>query len=116
MVKLKSAVNLPAMISLNTSGGTRTSVDLICVIDNSGSMKGEKIQLVRDTIKFLIETLTPADRLSIILFNTYAKRVCGLKCVTPENSVKLVNLVDEIQAGGGTDINSGMNLALKTLR
>ena len=43
MVKLKSDIDLPAMVSLKTSGGTRTSVDLICVIDNSGSMNGQKI-------------------------------------------------------------------------
>ena len=94
MVKLKSATDLPAMVSLKTSGGTRTSVDLICVIDNSGSMNGQKIELVKDTLKFLIETLTPSDRLSIILFNSYATRVCGLKCVTPENSVQFVNHVN----------------------
>ena len=70
------------MCSLKTSGGSRTSVDLICVIDVSGSMDGEKIQLVKDTIKFLIETLTPSDRLSIITFNSGGRRVCGLKCVT----------------------------------
>lgn len=116
MVKLKSAINLPAMVSLKTSGGTRTSVDLICVIDNSGSMNGEKIALVRDTMKFLVETLTPADRLSIIMFNSYATRICGLKCVTPQNSVQFVNQINDIHSGGGTDINSGMNLALKTIR
>ena len=71
---------------------------------------------MKDTIKFLIETLTPSDRLSIIVFNSYAKRITGLKSVTPENAVKLANSVDEIQVGGGTDINSGMNLALKTIR
>jgi Mg-chelatase subunit ChlD len=31
------------MCSLTTSGGARTSVDLICVIDVSGSMQGPKI-------------------------------------------------------------------------
>lgn len=31
---------LPAMCSLKTSGGIRSSVDLICVIDVSGSMSG----------------------------------------------------------------------------
>jgi len=40
MVKLKQAVTLPAMCSLKTSGGSRSSVDLICVIDVSGSMSG----------------------------------------------------------------------------
>ena len=39
-----------------------------------------------------------------------------MKCVTPENSVQFVNHVNEIHAGGGTDIKSGINLALKTIR
>ena len=38
--KLKEAVDLPAMATIKTTGGSRTSVDLICVIDNSGSMSG----------------------------------------------------------------------------
>jgi len=70
------------MATLKSSGGSRTSVDLICVIDNSGSMQGEKIGLVKETINFLLETLTPSDRLSIITFNSYANRLCGLKTVT----------------------------------
>ena len=40
MAKLKEAQTLPAMISLKTEGGSRTNVDLICVIDVSGSMSG----------------------------------------------------------------------------
>ena len=83
MAKLKEEVMLPAMVSLRTEGGYRTSVDLICVIDVSGSMMGEKIELVRSTMKYLLEALTPADRLSIITFESWGKRVCGLKCVTP---------------------------------
>jgi hypothetical protein len=40
IIKLKEAQTLPAMISLKTEGGSRTNVDLICVIDVSGSMSG----------------------------------------------------------------------------
>lgn len=69
------------MVTLKSSGGSRTSVDLICVIDNSGSMIGEKIALVKETMKFLLETLTPSDRLSIITFNSHSQRLCGLKVV-----------------------------------
>lgn len=67
-------------------------------------------------MKFLIETLTPADRLSIITFNNSGFRICGLKCVTPENSVSFTTDIDRFQASGGTSIMSGMNLALKTIR
>ena len=70
------------MVSVLASGGSRTSVDLICVIDHSGSMDGQKIALVRDTLKFLVETLTPSDRISLIVFNNYATRLCPLTTVT----------------------------------
>lgn len=73
---------MPAMCSIKTSGGAKSNVDLICVIDVSGSMNGEKIQLVKDTMKFLIETLTASDRLSIITFSDFGNRINGLKCVT----------------------------------
>lgn len=116
MVKLKEQVSLPAMCSIKSSGGSRTSVDLICVIDVSGSMDGEKISLVKDTMKYLIETLTPSDRLSIITFNSSGFRICGLKCITPENSVQMVGLVDGLYASGGTNIMGGLNIALKTIR
>ena len=82
MIKLKEKCVLPTMIEVKTSGGSRTSVDLICVLDVSGSMSGEKITLLKETMKFLIETLTPCDRLCIITFNNRAKRVCPLKPVT----------------------------------
>ena len=71
------------MCSIKTSGGSKSNVDLICVVDVSGSMNGEKIQLVRDTLKYLLEALSPADRLSIITFESYGVRINGLKAVTP---------------------------------
>ncbi len=47
MIKLKEKCVLPTMIEVKTSGGSRTSVDLICVLDVSGSMEGEKIKLLK---------------------------------------------------------------------
>ncbi len=57
MIKLCAPEVLPAMVSLKTEGGARSSVDLICVLDVSGSMGGEKIELLRKTVTFLIEQL-----------------------------------------------------------
>ena len=107
---------MPAMCSIKTSGGAKSNVDLICVIDVSGSMSGDKIQLVRETMKFLLETLTPDDRLSIITFSTSGTRVNGLKRVTPENLPMLESNIAGLISGGGTNINSGLSLALKTMR
>jgi len=104
------------MCSITASGGTRTSVDLICVIDVSGSMSGEKIELVRETLRFLIETLTPSDRLSLITFNSGGNRICPLRTVTQENMVGFSANINGLIASGGTNIMSGLSLALKTIR
>jgi Mg-chelatase subunit ChlD len=43
------------MLSLKSKGGLRTSVDLICVLDVSGSMKEDnRIKLLKETILLLI--------------------------------------------------------------
>ena len=47
----------------------RAGIDLIVVIDVSGSMRGTKIALVKDTLYFMISQLKEYDRLSFITFN-----------------------------------------------
>ncbi len=43
------------------------------VIDVSGSMTGEKIRLVKETLLFLVDELKAQDRLSLIIFNDQVK-------------------------------------------
>ena len=45
------------------------NADLICVIDTSSSMKGNKIYQVKESIKILIDLMDKNDRLALILFN-----------------------------------------------
>lgn len=60
--------------------------------------------------------MTPTDRLSIITFNSSGFRICPLRCVTPENIVNLNNNINGLFASGGTNIMSGLDLALRTIR
>ena len=48
----------------------RKGIDLICVIDVSGSMKGQKIKLVKQTLENILNFIKPCDRLSLIKFNS----------------------------------------------
>ena len=104
------------MCSLKTSGGARVGVDLICVLDVSGSMGGNKIELLKDTMKFLLEALSPEDRLSIITFNTEGKRHTPLKAVNIQNIQEFLKIIDNIKSGGGTTIDNGLEVALKSIR
>jgi len=44
-------------------------------------MAGEKIELVRQTLKYITELLGDQDRLSLIQFDHTAQRLTPLKCV-----------------------------------
>lgn len=61
----------------------RVPLDLICVVDQSGSMSGEKINLLKRTLNYIVEQLNENDRLAVVSFNTTAfDRSRGLKRMT----------------------------------
>jgi hypothetical protein len=68
-------------------------------------MSGTKINLVRETLVFIIDELSSRDRLCLIRFSDSVKQLCGFKKMTKENKLKLKKLVnDEVNAYGATDI------------
>ena len=103
-------------LSVDKPEGThRAPVDLVCVIDHSGSMYGEKIELLKKTFHSLLEYLGENDRLSVVAFNNDAISLNPLLRMTAENKAKVLAVIDTLEAKGGTDINRGLSLALSTL-
>ena len=93
----------------------RSKVDLICVIDISGSMAGAKIDLVKKSLKILVNLMEKTDRICIILFNNSAQNFFNLNYLTKEIKNKLNNIIDNIKAEGGTNIMSGLEMAVNVL-
>jgi len=50
-----------------------TTVDLFCVIDRSGSMSGERLSVLKQSLKYCLELLKPTDRISLIQFDNYSQ-------------------------------------------
>ena len=94
----------------------RISADLICVIDISGSMEGEKIQLVKESLKILVDMMDPKDRIALVLFDQSAKLYYNLEYLSKENKDQLKKKIEDIQASGGTNIASGLQIAVEILK
>ena len=54
------------------------SLDLVTVLDVSGSMAGYKLALLKQAMSFVIDRLGPGDRLSIVAFSCEARRILRL--------------------------------------
>jgi Mg-chelatase subunit ChlD len=94
----------------------RVSADLICVIDISGSMGGEKISLVKESLKILVDMMDQKDRIALVLFESQAKLLYDIDYLTPKNKTKVKDLINNIYAGGGTNIASGLEIAVEILK
>ncbi|CAF1112199.1 unnamed protein product [Rotaria sp. Silwood1] len=96
---------------------SRVPIDLVCVVDQSGSMSGDKIALLRQTLVYIVEQMNELDRLAIISFNTTAfDRSHGLKIMNQQNKQILTNAINtDITDGGGTYIGSGLQMGINLL-
>lgn len=92
-----------------------SNADIICVIDISGSMSGSKINLVKESLKILIKLMDKNDRIALILFNDEAKEEFNLTFCANEKKPELNIKIDTIEAGGGTNILSGLKMAIDLL-
>ena len=86
--------------------------DLVVVLDQSGSMAGEKIVHARAAIRQLISTLGPEDRFALVSYSVGAQTMIPLSAVGNSTRERWRAIVDGISTGGGTNLSSGLDLGL----
>ena len=105
----------PCWVDLNLTAPTyveednaRTQVDLVAVIDRSGSMSGDKIDLVKETLQFVLTQLTAKDRLCLIIYDDEVESLFELTYVTEENRSFLESKINSITTRGSTNLCGGL--------
>jgi Ca-activated chloride channel family protein len=90
--------------------------DWIFVLDISGSMKGEKIRMLRTGVAEALRGLEEKDRVRIFQFNNGCSEVTrGWTPVTQKSQGQLAAQLGTLQANGGTNIFGALDQAYRTL-
>ena len=95
--------------------GPANNVDMVIVLDRSGSMKGRKIDDARQAVLQLLSNLTAADRLALVTYSDSVRIVSGLLHVSPVNRRSMELAVNRVQAGGGTNLGAGLRAGIDLL-
>ncbi len=91
--------NKPAMLTL--------------VVDTSGSMAlPDRLPLVKQALRMLIEGLQPADRVALVAFDAQPR--LALEATPASDKKRLLAALDALQASGLTDLEAALRLGYAT--
>ncbi len=87
--------------------------NIVFLLDVSGSMDSEnKLPLLKSSIKLLVNNLRAVDKISIVVYAGAAGIV--LQPTPGNDKAKILEAIDNLQAGGSTAGGAGIELAYKT--
>ena len=115
--KLDESQNVYAKLDIKynpTNEEYSTPPNHLCIVlDRSTSMKGERLDSVRENLRQFISALRSKDLISIVVFNDKAEIL--IAPTTNGNKQVLFEKIDTITAAGGTEIYKGLKAGIDLL-
>ncbi|XXG63988.1 hypothetical protein AAC387_Pa05g2058 [Persea americana] len=95
----------------------RAPIDLLTVLDVSGSMTGAKLQMLKRSMRLVVGSLGSTDRLSIVAFSARAKRLLPLTRMTALGQRSARRIIDRLACSQsqGTCVGDALKKATKVL-
>jgi len=91
----------------------RRPMEMVFVLDCSGSMNGYPIEKSKEAIRHALKTMNATDTFQVINFSNSASQLGNRPLVVNEQNVQAaLNYVDRLQGEGGTEMITGIKAAL----
>jgi len=94
----------------------RAAVDIVCVLDTSGSMSGDRISLLRKSVRRLVRGVNSRDRVALIEFNSLCRVLLNFTSMNDKGKRKAKDIVNTIGSWGGTNLSGGILEGLKMVK
>ena len=94
---------------------TDRHVDMVIVLDRSGSMQGKKITDARQAALNLLSRLGKQDRFALVTYSDNVQQSSALLNISESNRKYLESIISGIRAGGGTNLGAGLQQGINTL-
>ncbi len=110
------SLTLAAKAMSGTAETTAPPVDMVVVLDRSGSMEGQKIRDALDAVTQLLSRLGPEDRFALVSYSSDVRKHSELLPLTGANRERLRTEISRIRTVGGTNLGAGLAGGIALLR
>ena len=86
----------------------RRPMNVTLVLDTSGSMAGHSMDMLRASALAIAGSLKEGDSISMVTWSTSNATILGGYQVTGPSDPLVVDEINALEAGGGTDLNGGL--------
>lgn len=121
-IQANKPIEMPCILSVHGGNAdieqiekNRQGLDLVFVVDISGSMSGEKLELVKTTMEFVVTIMKEFDRVCIIPFSDNAYILCPLTVMNESGKANVTGIIQGLSTIGGTNMESGIAAAFHCL-
>lgn len=99
--------------SIDAATWKREPLNLVAVVDKSGSMDGEPLDQVRESLRQILDQLRPGDQFSIVLYGDRSHRHLEPTPVAGGKAT-IRRAIDAIESEGSTNMEEGLRVGYDT--
>lgn len=114
------AKEILAMVSVKApkkvSEEKKTAVDIVAVIDKSGSMAGAKMQMVKKTLEFIVDQLDENDTFALVMYDSQVEFPLEFSAMDKAGKKKGQDVIKQLCAGSCTNLSGGLLMGLDRLQ
>ena len=88
----------------------RGPLNLVAVVDKSGSMEGHPLDMVRSSLKKITERMRDGDQLTVVLYGDRSHVHLEPIHTSKKNKKEILHSIDAIESSGSTYMEAGLRL------